>query len=75
MLICSVRDQGQASPATPASLEVPVTLLEPFIRQQASGEAYYGEGLLPPSMRARPSLHSPALAYAQALIGMSCFCT
>ncbi|KAK9841993.1 hypothetical protein WJX81_003057 [Elliptochloris bilobata] len=54
--------------SSPASLEVSAAVLEPFLQQQASGEVCYGEGLLPPSLRVRSKTHSPALAYAQAVI-------
>ena len=60
-------------PQSLASLEVPWGVLEPFYAQQAAGTAYYGEGVLPPGERARCALHSPALAYAQAVAGAPAF--
>jgi hypothetical protein len=58
---------------SPAALEVPWGVLEPFYAQQAAGAAYYGEGLLPPGERVYCALHSPALAYAQAVAGAPAF--
>lgn len=65
------RKLDQCPPSqSPAALEVPWSFLEPFYLQQAAGAAYYGEGLLPPGERVRSALHSPALAYAQAMAGV-----